>query len=115
MRMDFKDSLRDITECIARIDSYVDGMEEEDVRKDSKTQDAIIRNLEIIGEAVKNIPGEFREKNSSVPWKEMAGLRDILIHNYFGVDLDILIDVVFVELPEVKSAMTRITGGEAND
>ncbi|MCA9432128.1 MAG: DUF86 domain-containing protein [Candidatus Omnitrophica bacterium] len=108
MPRDFRDSLRDIIKCIEKIESYVEGMEEEDLRKDSKTQDAIIRNLEIIGEAVKNIPGKFRENNPSVPWKEMAGLRDILIHNYFGVDLDILIDIVFNELPEVKSAMTQI-------
>ncbi|MCA9434666.1 MAG: DUF86 domain-containing protein, partial [Candidatus Omnitrophica bacterium] len=54
MPRDFRDSLRDIIKCIEKIESYVEGMEEEDLRKDSKTQDAIIRNLEIIGEAVKN-------------------------------------------------------------
>lgn len=68
---------------------------------DSKTQDAVIRNLEVIGEAAKNISPAFRAKQAAIPWKSMAGMRDKMIHEYFGVDLDIVWAVVHKELPRV--------------
>jgi uncharacterized protein with HEPN domain len=68
-------------------------------------QDAIIRRLEIIGEAVKNIPPAFRTKHSKIPWKQMAGMRDVLIHEYFDIDLSLTWAVVKRELPSLKTKL----------
>jgi uncharacterized protein with HEPN domain len=75
---------------------------------DIKTQDAVIRNLEIIGEATKSLSTGLREKHPDVPWKGMAGVRDRLIHHYFGVNLDIVWDIVAVELPVLESQVEAI-------
>ena len=75
---------------------------------DTKTQDAIIRNLEIIGEPIKNLSPELRESHPNVPWKGMAGVRDRLIHHYFGVNLDVVWQIVVEELPKVVSQVDKI-------
>lgn len=95
--------LADIQEAIRRIGEYIGEMSYEQFRKDIRTQDAVMRNLEIIGEASKNISAQFRKKHSIIPWKEMAGLRDRLIHHYFGVNLDIVWGVITDELPKVAA------------
>lgn len=93
------DFLYDIREAISRIEEYTSVMTYEDFLNDLKTQDAVIRNLEIVGEATKNLSFEFRNKYEYIPWKEMAGLRDKLIHQYFGVNIDIVWDIAINELP----------------
>jgi uncharacterized protein with HEPN domain len=78
--------LRDILDAIDRIESFVENMNFEDFCADDKTSSAVIRKFEIIGEATKHITHEIRNQYPDVPWKEMAGMRDRLIHFYFGVD-----------------------------
>lgn len=75
---------------------------------DTKTQDAVVRNLEILGEAAKNVSAELRQTHETVPWRRLAGMRDKLIHEYFGVNLDIVWQVVERELPMLKQQVEQI-------
>jgi len=93
--------LEDIKESARRIGKYIAGMDYQGFLEDLKTQDAVVRNIEIIGEAVKKLPKSFTSKHPGMPWKEMAGTRDKLIHDYFGVNYDILWDIANNELPAI--------------
>jgi len=95
----------DIREALQRITSYVTGMTYESFVADPKTQDAVVRNLEILGEATKNLSEEFRAKYAAVPWRSIAGARDRLIHHYFGTNLDIVWQIATAELPDVASQL----------
>lgn len=102
------DTLADILEVCQRILEYTKGMEYEHFKEDFKTQDAVIRNLEIIGEAAKNIPEDFRLEHTSIPWKSMAGTRDRLIHDYFGINLEIVWDITKFELQHLIEEIDKI-------
>ncbi|NLG79711.1 MAG: DUF86 domain-containing protein [Firmicutes bacterium] len=106
------DLLSDIEEAVRRIACYVAGMTYDEFLDDVKTQDAVVRNLEVIGEAAKNLSQDLREKYPDVPWKGMAGVRDRLIHHYFGVNLDIVWQIATQELPEVGLQLGRIRCNE---
>jgi len=84
---DYIDYLNDILDAIEKIGNFTEGMKCSTFESDEKTIYAVIRALEIIGEATKHIPEDIRDNNPSIPWKEMAGMRDVLIHDYFGVDI----------------------------
>ncbi len=108
MKKEIRIFLEDIKESIDRIEEYTQGMNKEHFMEDIRTQDAIIRRLEIIGEAVRNIPEDFRNKYPDIPWKQIAGMRDVLIHGYFGVNLERVWAVVERDLPELKPKVLRI-------
>lgn len=90
MSRDYKVYLDDIVAAINKIAMYTDGVTEEQFFNDTKTYDAVVRNLEIIGEAAKKIPDDVRKKYPRIEWRKAAGLRDLLIHEYFAVDTDII-------------------------
>lgn len=106
-RMD-GDLLRDIREAVRRIRTYTDAMTYDRFLADIKTQDALLRNLGVIGEAAKNLSADLREKYPDMPWSGMAGVRDKLIHHYFGVNLDIVWNIVTVELPALEAQVEAI-------
>jgi len=105
----YKVYLDDILQSIEKIERYIQNISSyRDFSANTLTTDAVIRNLEIIGEAVKNLPVEIKRKYPNVGWKKIAGLRDILIHAYFGVDLKIVWDVVINKIPELKESVRKI-------
>lgn len=101
--------LRDIMTCIERIGTYVSGLDRKDFFADQKTMDAVMRNLEVIGEAAKKLPENIKEKYPNVEWRKLAGLRDILVHHYFGIDEDIIWDVLANKILEVKTELEKIS------
>jgi len=94
-----RDLLGDIQEALRRARSYTADLSYEQFLADTKTQDAVIRALEILGEATKKLSPALRESHPEIPWKNMAGLRDKLIHDYFGVNIDIVWQIVRDQLP----------------
>ena len=94
--------VQDILQAVNRIDAYSAGLTFDQFLRDGRTQDAVVRNLEIIGEAAKKFSLEFHEANRSVPWPEICGMRDRLIHDYFGIDWAIVWDVIKTDLPELR-------------
>ena len=108
MPRDYKIYLEDILEAIDRIRRYTAGLSLKTFSSDQKTLDAVVRNLEVIGEAVKKVPDEVRLKYPLVDWKKIAGLRDILIHEYFGIDAEIIWDILQSKLPPLEEQILNI-------
>lgn len=100
--------LKDILESIQKIEEFVEGMEFDEFPKDDKTASAVVRKFEIIGEAVKIMPKEIKEKYPDVPWHEMAKMRDKVIHHYFAVDYEILWKTIKESLPDLKKQIKKI-------
>ncbi len=97
-----------ILESIRLIEEYSLSLTPDLFHVDQAMQDAIIRRLEIIGEAVKNLAASFKAKHPEIPWKQMAGMRDVLIHEYFDIDLSLTWSVVKRELPPIKEKLQSI-------
>ena len=97
--------VEDIGEAIERIQRYTRGISYEAFLKDTMVQDAVVRNLEIIGEAAKGFSVNFRKKHKNIAWQDIAGMRDRLIHHYTGVNWSIVWDVIQAKLPELKDRM----------
>ncbi len=110
MQRDYEVYMEDILESITKIENYVKGLSYEDFSKNTLIVDAVVRNLEIIGEAVKKIPTDIKKKYPYIGWRKIAGLRDILIHEYFGINLEIVWDVVINKLPELKVSIKKVKG-----
>jgi uncharacterized protein with HEPN domain len=100
--------LKDIFDAMEAIERFVEGMEFEDFKRDDKTSSAVIRKFEIIGEATKNLPDSIKEKYTSIPWREMAGMRDRLIHFYFGIKYDLVWKTIKEVIPQVKPLIRKI-------
>lgn len=105
---DYKLYLKDILKAADKVDKYAKGLTLGKLGSNGLVTDAIVRNLEIIGEAVKNIPSSIKTKYPKVEWKKIAGLRDILAHEYFGIDFQILWDIIKHKLPEFKKDISII-------
>ncbi|RMF96268.1 MAG: DUF86 domain-containing protein [Candidatus Schekmanbacteria bacterium] len=108
MNREFEDSLRDILDAMEKAKRFVKDFSYEQFIEDDKTVFAVVRALEIIGEASKNIPDEFHKENPEIPWKDMAGMRDILIHDYFGVDLETVWKTVTERIPEIQPLIKKL-------
>ncbi len=100
--------LEDMQMACEKVIRYVKNLKQTQFLKDEKTYDAVVRNLTIIGEAVKNVPQEFRKRHSSIEWRKIAGFRDIAVHDYFGIDEDILWDIIQNEIPYLLTQLNQI-------
>ena len=100
--------LDDIFEAIKSTEIYTEGYTYEAFLEDKKTQDAVIRNFEIIGEAIKKLDDELKNTNQTIPWKKVASFRDVLIHEYFSVDYFFVWGIIEHQLPELKSAIEEL-------
>lgn len=102
MPRDYKQYLEDIVESIGRIREYVAGLSPDNFAKDKKTHDAVLRNLQVIGDAVKLLPDDVKAVRPQAEWKKISALRDIITHRYFGVDFEIIWDVIQNKLDDLE-------------
>lgn len=108
MKGEWRDYLIDILESALEVEMFIAGMSYDDFFRDKKTINAVIRSLEVMGEAAKRVPEEIRVKYPEIPWKRMAGMRDKLIHEYAGVDMETVWDVTTEELPAIKPMLEQL-------
>lgn len=100
--------IKDILDAITKIEEFTEGMGFEDFVADEKTSSAVIRKIEIIGEAAKQLPHEIRERFKEIPWQSMAKSRDKIIHFYHGIDYEIIWKIIKEDLPPLKHPLTQI-------
>ncbi len=108
MKRDYKLYINDIKESVQQIEEYMQGVNEEAFNKDKKLQDAVIRRLEIMGEASRNIPRALKEKNKHVLWFDMSQFRDFISHSYFNIGLLTIWKTVKEKLPQIKESLQKI-------
>ena len=104
--------LNDISQAIDRIEEYIKNLSFDAFSDDQKSVDAVVRNLEIIGEAANRLPDEFKEKYSEIEWHKVVGLRHRIVHEYFGIDLELIWQIIHKDLPELKKKITQIISNE---
>lgn len=100
--------LEDILDCIERIEQYTERLTEKEFEDNTEKQDAVIRRIEIIGEAVKNLSQKTRDRYANIPWREIAGMRDVVIHQYFGVTIGLVWRVATIDIPNLKEKIEII-------
>ncbi len=103
--------LEHIRESIDLIEQYLENKDKEDFLEKTELQDALVRRLEIIGKATKNIPEDFKQNYPEIPWTEIAGTRDKLTHHYFGINLETVWKIIEGDLPELKEQINKILEG----
>ena len=108
----YKDYLKDIRISISEIQEFSAGMTFEEFSYDRKTIHAVVRCFEIIGEAAKNLPEELKSKHPGIPWREITGMRDKMIHEYFGVNLQIVWQTIEEDLPSLEAAIKKLIDEE---
>lgn len=112
MPKDSRVYFEDMLTSIEKVKRYVGSLTFEQFAHDEMRVDAVIRNLEVMGEAARSIPPEVRERYPSIEWRKVVGLRNILIHEYSGVDIEILWDIVKAKLPQLEREVRRALGRE---
>lgn len=100
--------ISDVLECIEHITAYTQDMTQSEFQADQKTIDAVLRNLEIIGEAARHVPETITKKHPDIPWEEMRAIRNIVVHEYFGVNLNIIWHTTQVNLPSIVDKLEEI-------
>lgn len=108
MQRDIGLYLDDILESIEKIEDYTKDLSEEEFSRNTETQDAVLRRLAIIGEAVKHLPEDIKEKHKQIPWKQITGARDIFVHEYFGVGIERVWKTVQEDLPRLKKVVKEV-------
>ncbi len=103
----WKFRIDDIIEAIDKIERYTRGIDFDEWQQDEKTVDAVIRNIEVIGEASSHLPIEIQEQYKDIPWSMMKGIRNIVAHEYFGIDLEIIWKTVKEDLPVLKELLRK--------
>jgi len=105
---DYRHYLKNIVDAMEAIESFVKGFKLDEFERDDKTSSAVIRKFEIIGEATKRIPEDLRQRYPKIPWKEMAGMRDKLMHFYFGIDYKLIWQTINQRIPRIKPIIRQI-------
>jgi uncharacterized protein with HEPN domain len=113
-RREYRDYLKDIYDAINDIATFIEGMTYEDFLNDKKTINAVIRSVEVIGEASKQLPKAVRDTNPRIPWKKMAGMRNKVIHEYFGVDIEIVWKTAKKQIPALKKKIFALLKHETS-
>jgi len=101
-RRSYKLFIEDILSAINKVEDYIKDLTYEEFLNDNMRIDAVVRNLEIIGEAAKYVPADIKEQYADIPWKRMMGLRNIVVHEYFGIDFSIIWNIASINMPELK-------------
>jgi uncharacterized protein with HEPN domain len=100
--------VQDMLEAARKVDLYTAGLDQTAFLRDEKTIDAVVRNLEVLGEAARQLPEDFTKRHSFVPWNKIAGLRNRIVHDYFGLDLDIIWQIIRYDLPLLKAQLEKL-------
>ena len=108
MSRDSRLYLDDIFESCNKVSRYIEGLDQSEVMQNELIVDAILRNLMVIGEAAKKLPNEWKQRYGDIEWRKIAGLRDVIAHEYFQLDEEILWDVVSNKLPELENVVSRM-------
>jgi uncharacterized protein with HEPN domain len=101
--------IQDMLEAVRKIELFIAGLDRSAFLRDEKTVDAVVRNLEVLGEAARQLPEDFTSRFSAVPWYQIAGLRNRIVHDYFGLDLGIIWQIIHHDLPLLKAQLEKLT------